>query len=224
MFKSKAINAQGSRIAIDNGTGVAIDDITAVSKAADAVVSSAAAAVEVGGAVRFISVAGMPEISGLVGVVTDNAGPGTFTVSLDTTGFATVGAAGTAKELVFVEGCEVKTFNGFDGQAAEVDITTLCSEAREYLIGLQDFGTFSFDVNLVPNDPFQVELNEAKSAREKRAFSLTLPPGEDGKVFVYVFDAFVRQFTIAGGVDQALTGSVSLRVTGEPVLIEKPAP
>jgi len=220
MFKSKAINAQGSRISIDDGTGVAIGDITAVSKAADAVVSSALADVAVGGAVRFVSVAGMPELSGLVGVVTEATPATGFTVSLDTSGFAAAGGAGTAKELVFVEGCEIKTFNGFDGQAAEVDITTLCSEAREYLIGLQDFGAFSFDVNLVPNDPFQVELNEAKAKREKRAFTLRLPPGEDGIEFVYVFDAFVRQFSITGGVDQALTGSVSLRITGEPVLVE----
>lgn len=219
MFKSKAINAQGSRIAIDDGTGVDIADITAVTKAAQAVVSSASAAVAEGDVVRFINVADMPEINGISARVTA-AGAGTFTVDLDSSGFASAGGAGTARQLVYVEGCEIKTFNGFDGQAAEVDITTLCSEAREYLIGLQDFGAFSFDVNLVPNDPFQVECMEAKAAREKRSFTLTLPEGQDGTQFEYIFDAFVRQFSIAGGVDQAVTGSVSLRVTGEPLLVE----
>lgn len=220
MFKSKAINAQGSRISIDDGTGTPIDDITGVSKAAEAVVLSLAADVAEGDTVRFIDVAGMPEINGLSGIVKTITPGVSFVVDIDTTGFAAVGTAGTASQLVYVEGCEVKTFNGFDGQAAEVDITTLCSEAREYLIGLQDFGAFSFDVNLVPNDPFQVECNEAKAARARRTFTLSLPPGTDGKEFMYVFDAFVRQFTIAGGVDQALTGSVALRVTGEPQLLE----
>lgn len=219
MFKSKAINAQGSRIYVDNGVGTAIADITAITKAAQAVVSSALAAVPVGGVVRFGEVTNMPEIAGMAGVVTA-IGAGTFTVDIDTSGFALAGTAGEATELEFVSGCEAKTFNGFDGQSAEVDITTLCSEAREYLPGLQDFGTFSFDVNLVPNDLFQVEMMEAKRLRQLRAFRLVLPAGQDGVQFEYVFDAFVRQFSISGGVDQPLAGSVALRVTGEPVLVE----
>jgi hypothetical protein len=218
MFKTKAINAQGSKLYIDDGTGTPVA-ITAITKAAQAVVSSTDT-VAVGDSVRFGDVAGMPEIAGMVGVVTA-ATPGTsFTVDIDSSSFAAVGTAGDATLLVFVAGCEVKTFNGFDGQAAEVDVTTLCSEAREYLQGLQDFGAFNFDVNLVPDDPFQVECNEAKAARETRTFKLELPPDEAGTVWTYVFDAFVRQFTIAGGVDQAVTGSVVLRVTGEPQLIE----
>ena len=223
MFQSKAINAQGSRIAIDDGTGTPVTGITAVTNADPVVVSCTGSPPVVGSIVRFGEVTGMPEISGLAGYVTDSS-TGTFTVDIDGSTFAAAGTAGTATLLTFVEGCEIKTFNGFDGQAAEVDITTLCSEAREYLIGLQDFGNFGFDVNLVPNDPFQMELMEAKSAREKRTFTLTLPPGEDGKQFEYVFNAFVRQFSISGGVDQAISGSVSLRITGEPTLIEIDGP
>jgi len=219
-FKSKAINAQGSRIAIDNGTGVPIDDITAVTKASEAVASSVLADPAIGDVVRFISVASMPEIDGQAGAVTAVSAGVSFTVDIDSTGYATAGAAGTATQLVFVEGCEIKTFSGFDGQAAEVDITTLCSEAREYLIGLQDFGNLSFDVNYVPNDPFQMECMDAKGKGARRTFTLTLPPGQDGKQFVWIFDAFVRQFTIAGGVDQAVTGSVSLRITGAPKIYE----
>lgn len=223
MFKSKAINAQGTILAVDDGSGIAISDITAITKAAAAVVSSVLADVGVGDVVRFGEVTGMPEIAGMFGVVTET-GTGTFTVNIDSSGFATAGTTGVASQLVFVAGCEVKTFSGFDGQAAEVDVTTLCSTAREYLMGLQDFGAFNFDVNLVPNDPFQMECNEAKAARDKRAFRLTLPPGEDGAQFEYIFDAFVRQFTISGGVDQAVAGSVVLRVTGEPALVEVEAP
>src|SRR4051812_42269610 len=103
-FKSKAINAQGSRIAIDDGDGVAIADITAVTKAAQAVVSSVGATPEVGAVIRFIEVTGMPEISGLVGVVTAIVAGVSFTVDLDTSGFAAAGTVGSAKELVFVEG------------------------------------------------------------------------------------------------------------------------
>jgi len=221
MFKTKAINAQGSIISIDDGDGTPIA-ITGITKAASAVVSSLTAGVAIGDAVRFGPVTDMPEIEGMTGVVTAATAGTSFTVDIDSSGFVAPGTAGTASELVFVKGCEVKTFNGFDGQAAEIDVTTLCSTAREYLPGLQDFGAFNFDVNLVPNDPFQVECNEAKAAGEKRTFTLLLPPGQDGAQFMYVFDGFVRQFTISGGVDQAVAGSVVLRVTGEPALIEMP--
>jgi hypothetical protein len=219
MFKSKAINAQGSVLAIEGGTATTISDITAVTKATSAVVSSAAFAGDVGDVVRFVDVTGMPEIAGMIGVVTAKA-TGTFTVNIDTSGFEAAGTTGTGEIVSFIAGCEVKSFNGFDGQSAEVDVTTLCSTAREFLPGLQDFGSFNFDVNLVPDDPFQVECNTAKATLDKRAFKLTLPVGENGKQFEYIFDAFVRQFTISGGVDQAIAGSVVLRVTGEPTLLE----
>lgn len=217
-FKSKAINAQGALLSVDDGAGSAIA-ITGITKATSAVVSSVDA-VAIGDVVRFGAVAGMPEIAGLAGVVTAVTPSTSFTVNIDSSNYETVGTTGDAELLNFVGGCEVKTFNGFDGQAAEVDITTLCSEAREFLQGLQDFGSFNFDLNLVPNDPFQVECNEAKRLRQTRTFTLELPPGADAVQFVYVFDAFVRQFTISGGVDQAVAGSVVLRVTGEPMLVE----
>lgn len=218
MFKTKAINAQGSKLYISDGVGVELD-ITAVTKAVHAVASSTDA-VQVGDIVQFNEIAGMPEIENLFGAVTATV-PGTsFTVGVDSSEFAAVGTTGTAEAAVWVAGCEAKSFNGFDGQAAEIDCTTLCSTAREFLPGLQDFGSFNFDVNLVPNDPFQMEVNEAKAAREKRLFKLELAPDEDGVQFAYVFEAFVRQFTISGGVDQAVAGSVVLRITGEPQLIE----
>jgi hypothetical protein len=223
MFKTKAINAQGSILAIDDGTGTSVT-ITAVTKANPVVVSSTDT-VAVGDVVRFGAVTGMPEIEGLSGIVTKITAGTSFEVNIDGSAFAAAGTTGTATVANFIDGCEVKSFNGFDGQAAEVDVTTLCSTAREYIPGLQDFGSFNFDVNLVPNDPFQVAVNAAKASMEKRAFKLTLPPGEDGAQFAYIFDAFVRQFTISGGVEQAIAGSVVLRVTGAPTLVElTPAP
>jgi hypothetical protein len=217
---TKAINAQGSILAIEGGTPVAISDITAITKASAAVVSSLLATVAVGDLVRFGEVAGMPEIAGMLGMVTAATAGASFTVNIDTSGFATAGTTGEAEALTMVAGCEVKTFSGLDGQANEIDVTTLCSTAREFLMGLQDFGQFQMELNYVPDDAFQVECKEAKGLREKRAFSLLLPPGENGKQFEIVFDAFVRQFSISGGVDQAVAGSITLRVTGEPMEVE----
>jgi hypothetical protein len=114
---------------------------------------------------------------------------------------------------VFIDLCEIKTFTGFDGQASEIDVTTLCSEAKEIRLGLQDFGGFSFEMNYVPTDPAQMQLQDLKAAGDAGDFKLILPSpyGE------WAFSAFVKSFPIAGGVDGVLTSSIALRITGAPV-------
>jgi Lambda phage tail tube protein, TTP len=113
----------------------------------------------------------------------------------------------------FLDLCEIKTFNGFDGQASEVDVTTLCSEAKEMRLGLQDFGSFTFEMNYVPDDPAQVILQDLKAAGAPGEFKLVLP-APNGE---WAFNAYVKSFPIAGGVDGVLTSSISLRITGAPV-------
>ena len=128
---------------------------------------------------------------------------------------STATAVGTAKETVWADICEAKTFTGFDGQSAEIDVTTLCSEAKEYLVGLQDFGNFNFTANLVPGDPGLDECEVAKADGIARWFRVILPQA----MGMYVFTAFVRQKTITGGVGQAVDTSVVLRISGEPTYI-----
>ena len=113
---------------------------------------------------------------------------------------------------VFVDLCEVKTFTGFDGQASEIDVTTICSDAKEVRLGLQDFGAFSFEMNYVPDDQGQIAMQTAKAAGTAIAFKFTLP----GTYGEWAFDAYVKAFPIAGGVDGVLTSSVSLRISGAP--------
>jgi len=114
---------------------------------------------------------------------------------------------------VFIDLCEIKTFTGFDGQASEVDVTTICSEAKEIRLGLQDFGGFTFEMNYVPDDPAQMVLQDLKAAGMPGDFKLVLPAphGE------WEFTAYVKSFPIAGGVDAVLTSSIALRITGAPI-------
>jgi len=113
----------------------------------------------------------------------------------------------------FVDLCEIKTFNGFDGQASEIDVTTLCSEAKETRLGLQDFGGFTFEMNYVPDDPAQMIMQDLKAAGMPGDFKLLLPAPHGS----WDFTAYVKSFPIAGGVDGVLTSSVALRITGAPV-------
>lgn len=103
----------------------------------------------------------------------------------------------------------IKSFSGMDGQSSEIDITCLSSLAKEFRQGLQDFGSFTIELNRDPNDLGQIELENAKAAQATRTFILTLASGD-----VATFDGFVKSLTIAGGVDAVVTGSAAIRITG----------
>lgn len=107
---------------------------------------------------------------------------------------------------------EVTNFQGFDGQAAEIDVTHMKSPAKEYLPGLQDFGNFQLDVNYLPDDPGQEELRDAKASGEVLTFRLTLSEGT-----IYTWDSYVMSSPISAGVDAKVDGSFQLRVTGDVV-------
>jgi hypothetical protein len=214
-FTSQGVSSQGSIIQVEGGTGGAAAVITAITKAATPHVTATPVPAE-GTVVTFAGVVGMTEINGKSGIVTNPVAGGFDVAGIDTTGYTTYVSGGTATEVPFLDICEAKTFTGFDGQASEIDKTTMCSNAKEFVPGLQDFGSFNFDMNYVPADPAQQALTEAKASAETKWFRLILPPDLGGMI---QFQAFVKSMSLSGGVDTVLTSSVSLRVTGEPTQV-----
>lgn len=103
----------------------------------------------------------------------------------------------------------IVSFSGFDGEATEIDITTLASTAKEFRQGLQDFGSFTIELRRDPSDAGQVEMLSAKALQATRECILTLPSGD-----IATFDAFVKSLSTEGGVDDVVNGTASLRVTG----------
>jgi hypothetical protein len=208
-FKSQGVSSQGTKLYVSGDVFTPIT-ISAITKAPQAQVTGANV-LDPGDIVIFRDVVGMPEIKDVSAIVVSATGTD-FIVNLDTSGYATAGTTGTADQLDLLAVCEARNFNGFDGQASEVDITTLCSEAKEYVPGLQDFGSFNFDMNYVPTDPAQIAMQTAKAGGITLWWELVLPDNMGS----WIFQAFVRQMTISGGVDAALSSSVVLRITGEP--------
>lgn len=103
----------------------------------------------------------------------------------------------------------IRSFSGMDGQSSEIDITCLSSNAKEFRQGLQDFGSFTIELNRDPNDNGQIELEAAKAAQATRTFILTLASGD-----VATFEGFVKSLTTVGGVDAVVTGQAVIRITG----------
>jgi hypothetical protein len=117
-----------------------------------------------------------------------------------------------ASPAAFVEIGEITSFQGLDGQAAEIDVTHLKSTAKEFLMGLQDFGSFNIDVNYLPEDPGQMRLRAVKATGDIENFRATLSDGTE-----FTFTGFVLSNPISGGVDAKVDGSFSLRISGDVV-------
>lgn len=104
---------------------------------------------------------------------------------------------------------EITNFSGFDGQAAEIDVTHLQSTAKEFIMGLQDFGQFQIDTNYLPDDPGQTEARAAKGSRVKKSFLGTFSDGSTA-----TFEGYVVSAPASGAVDDKVSGSFVIRITG----------
>lgn len=130
-----------------------------------------------------------------------------------------IGTQGTKVEigngdspLTYTEVKEVTNFSGFDGQAAEIDVTHLQSTAKEFIMGLQDNGSFQMDLNFIADDTGQDAMRAARASREKQDFRLTM---SDGTIFT--FQGYVLSAPISGGVDAKVDTSFTIRITGDVV-------
>lgn len=203
---STAISAQGSTFSIEGTPGTAVT-ITAITKAVAAVVT-ATNTLAVGDVFEFGVCTGMPEILGLLGIVTVASGAG-FTVNIDSSNYAAVATAGTGNPKTWTAVNNIKTYSGFAGTVSELDKTNLQSGAMEYAAGLQDFGTFGMTMDVDDTDAGQAALRAAKTAAATKAFKLQLPNGKKR-----AFKGFCKKFDESAGVNQIVKASVDVRISG----------
>jgi hypothetical protein len=104
----------------------------------------------------------------------------------------------------------VKSYSGFDGTATDLDTTDLDSTAKEHLLGLQDWGSFSIDVNIDYSDPGQAAMLASKRTSTQKQYKLTLP-----NQWTHTFTASVKSFPIAGGTDALLTSTIAMTISGD---------
>lgn len=204
---STAISGQKTKLYIAGTPGTALS-ITGITKAMPAVVT-ATNTLAVGDLVVFGVVTGMPEINGLLGIVSAATGT-TFTVgNIDASGFATAGTSGAGAPQTFTKVGNVHDYSGMDGSATELDRTNLDSVAMENFPGLQDFGQFSFNLDVDDTDAGQLALRAAKTNSSIQPFQVVLPNGK-----IRAFQGWVKKFSETAGVNAIIKASVDLRITG----------
>jgi hypothetical protein len=205
---STAQVAQLSKFYVSGTPGTAIT-ITAITKAVAAVVTAVNTLV-VGDVVIFGAVTGMPEINGLLGIVTVASGS-SFTVAIDSSGFATAGTTGTASPQTFSKVGNVQDFTPDGGSATVIDVTNMDSTAKEKRQGLQDNGNYSLTYDSDDTDVGQLRLIAARAAQAVVVFKQYYPGG----LKIRAWQGFVQKVTEpAAGVDKVLRSSATIVVTG----------
>jgi hypothetical protein len=205
---STAQVAQLSKFYVSGTPGSAIT-ITAITKAVAAVVT-AVNTLTVGDVVIFGAVTGMPEINGLLGIVTVATGTN-FTVAIDSSGFATAGTNGTASPQTFSKVGNVQDFTPDGGTATVIDVTNMDSTAKEKRQGLQDNGNYALTFDSDDTDVGQLRLIAARAAQAVVVFKQYYPGG----LKIRAWQGFVQKVTEpAAGVDKVLRSSATIVVTG----------
>ena len=107
---------------------------------------------------------------------------------------------------------EIVSFDGPGGSSNEIDVTDLASTAKEFRMGLKDEGDFSFEMMYIPNDSEHSGLQDDRTNRTLRDFKVVLTDSPQSDM---TFTAYVREFSVSGGVDDVLRASVTLRISGD---------
>lgn len=205
---STAISAQGSVLSIGTGSGAA-KTITAISLGNPTIITATAHSFANGDVIILAGLTGTDAalLNGQT-VSVRNVTTNTFAVYIDTTG-KTITAAGTATSATFTSIINVRSFSGFDGAASEIDVTNLASVAKEFVLGLVDSGQLTFEIDYNSTNAGHIALRSKQVSGVLTNFKLTLPDAT-----VITFTAYVKKFSLAGGVDAVVRTSVDLRISG----------
>jgi hypothetical protein len=206
---STAQVAQQSKLYVSGTPGANIT-ITAITKAAKAVVS-AVNTLSAGDVVIFGAVTNMPEIVGLLGIVQPAPTGASFTVAIDSTGFAAAGTAGVAAPQTFSKIGNLQDWSPDGGSVNVIDVSNTDSTAKEKRPGLQDNGSGTLTYHTDDTDPGQLAVIALRTAQSIGVFKQVYPGG----VKVRAFQGFVNKMSEpAIGVDKVLSSSASVVITG----------
>jgi hypothetical protein len=96
------------------------------------------------------------------------------------------------------------------GTATENDVTTICSNAKEFRLGLEDSGTMSVTGHWVQGHPAHEVIKEASADKLTRLIKVTFG---DGSTFSAL--ALVSQRSWSAAVDGVVSATFNFRLTGD---------
>lgn len=159
---------------------------------------------------------------GMIVMTSDADNPGPFVITALTATDMTVDGVmvtdAVAASFVltgYKEIGEVVDFNGPGGSASVVDVSHLRSTRKEKRMGLPDEGQISFNMNFVPGNEGQVLFRERRDARAEAHFALIFSDGSvTEEATTALFAGFALEFNVSGGVDDKVSASAVIEITG----------
>ena len=205
-----AIEAQGTKLEISGTAGAAVTEMTATEGYPTILTKTnhGLSNGDVGTLSDFLGTdaALMNDKVVIVRYVTKD----TFAVAIDTTDADLTASNGTITPLEWIEIGEVVSHDGPGGSAAVYETTHLQSTAKEKKIGLPDEGQLTLAINwCLATDSGQQEASEARKDRTEKNFKLTF-----SDLSTASFKGYVLGMSASGAVDDKVSGSITIEITG----------
>lgn len=105
--------------------------------------------------------------------------------------------------------CTAREITYTGGTATENDVTSICSTAKEFRLGLEDSGTMSVTGYWKPGNDAHEEIKVAAADKKTRLIEVVF---EDGSTFSAL--ALVSQRSWTAAVDGVVSATFNFRLTG----------
>jgi len=121
----------------------------------------------------------------------------------------TIAIGDSASPIVYTTIANIKSWDGPNKSANDLDVTDLSSTAREFIQGIEDEGEVSLEGHYKGNNTQHAQLQDAVGSNTSYLFKITLSDS------AYItFTGRVSQFGMSGGVDAPVEMTLTLKVTG----------
>lgn len=117
----------------------------------------------------------------------------------------------------FVELAEVYDITPPSDSVDVIDATHMQSPnaTREFILGLNDPGECSFEMNFIPGSDADAKIQAVRAARERVQCQITFPNGQ-----TWTFSGILTGYEPAAPTDDRMTATVTFKVTGSYVVGE----
>jgi hypothetical protein len=208
MAKGQSLKFQGSSLAVITGAA-GTQAITGASKANPCVLTTAGHNFVVGDVTRISGVLGMTQLNGNDYVVKAITAGSITLDGVDSTDYTTWASGGIAAKGIFSNFCELTGFDRSGGASAEIETTTICSDAQEFETGLKSFGNLKLNYNFASTVVINA-FDAAQAAATPLMIKRILPKSAGATVW----NTLVLETGESAEVNGVWKGSATIKITG----------
>lgn len=213
MSQGKRYKFLGSTFQVSTGIGGISPSpaISAIALTNPAIVTAAEHGLVTGDVAKLAGIVGATQFNGNLYPVDDYTTNDFSLANENNTAGAAYSSGGTVSKMILSTFCELTGANRQGGGADQEEVSTICSNAKEFEQGLADAGTLQLDFNYAPLEAVQSALLAAEISGDKMAFKLTLPNSGGSIILI----GTVQTTSFNGAIGQSVwKGSATIKLSG----------